>query len=66
MAYQYQEFPRWLYRFGEQPKSVGTEAERDAALAEGWSLTVVTEPPAITDPVDDNPAPKRGRKKVEA
>ena len=37
--YHYQEFPRALYKHGEPTKTVTTEEDKAASLADGWYLT---------------------------
>lgn len=72
MSYRYREYPRHVHRPHGVSLIVRTEAERDAALAEGWSLSAVFdalgrggEPPA--PPVADDAVasaltrPRRGR-----
>lgn len=60
------EFPRHLHKAGGLWIEVNDEAERDAKVAEGWSLEQVFEdadPPAVLDETVTPDAPKRGRPK---
>jgi hypothetical protein len=52
--YVYQEFPRWLYGAGGATRSVETDDEKRAALADGWGLSplpVADVEPLATAPV---------------
>ncbi len=61
MAYEYQEYPRLLYKGVGVSCVVRSESEKKAQLADGWTLTEAewSEPKAET-PVEDKP--KRGPK----
>jgi hypothetical protein len=43
-AYIHQEYPKLLYKFDAKPKSVKSEAEEEAAIADGWSTKPVSAP----------------------
>ena len=45
MAYQYQEYPRHLYKFGGLVNIVHSDEEKAIALAAGWALQPVTVQP---------------------
>lgn len=51
MAYQYQEYPRRLYKHGCLPCSVDSDEAKAAKLAEGW----VEDHGAAVAPADDRP-----------
>jgi hypothetical protein len=71
MAYVYQPYPKMLHRPDGSYKVVQNEAEKDAALADGWNLKPgpvhepEPEPPEIEpEPQEEEPEPekrKRGR-----
>lgn len=55
--------PCWCYKYGETPKIVQTEADLEAAEAEGWVDHPVDFPPVpeVIHPAPDAPKPKRKR-----
>lgn len=66
MAYEYQEYGtvgRCMHKAGGLTKTVFNDAEKAAALAEGWSLEPINGAVIDFDEADPEPeAPKRGRK----
>lgn len=63
MAYQYQEYPRRLYKYGCLPCSVENDEQKAAKLAEGWSLShdLSVPEPEPAPPVVTEPAPEYDR-----
>ena len=66
------EFPRTLHKPGGQTKRVTTTGQRDAAIAQGWTLAprqgdggvILTDEPEVNGTVidfDEAEKPKRGR-----
>lgn len=58
--YQHQEFPRAAYKAGEEEKRLENEAQKVAALADGWSLTPING--AVIDFDESKPAAKKAAK----
>jgi hypothetical protein len=42
-----QEYPRAMHRYGVKSLIVSNDAEREAAMKDGWALAPVLEPPAV-------------------
>lgn len=73
VPYVYREFPRWIYRWGDEPMVVQNAAEQAAKVAEGWSIEVRLGPypapaPLVPEPVAPQPlramrGPGRPRKR---
>ena len=50
MAYEYQEFPRCLYKGSGETRLVKNDAEKLAAMKDGWSVDPVLAPVTTPDP----------------
>lgn len=57
------EYPLNLYKSAELFVNVANDEEKDAALADGWFLTV---PEALAGKADDNSAPTREELELKA
>ena len=66
MPYEYQEYPRHLQHLERPTKVVTSDVEREAALADGYTLqpgeTPVAAPPQAKPPAVSAPILRRGRR----
>ena len=66
VPYVFRPYPRHVHQRGGAFREVNSDAERDQAVAEGWSLRPVLEPLPVTEisaPVVDRAPPlTRGRR----
>ncbi len=57
LPYVYQEFPRMVYRDGDEPQVAADEQELEAALEAGWQTKSIAESaPEPEAPADETPA----------